>query len=188
MSRIMRSDLLCLLGNKRLKVTDKQCGQSVCQRLLKRCVFTVCICAFPHIPQKECDFFLWPRACKRLFVSVWQKQFASWILWTAETMFLLIREWQKKKEREKDRQSNRWDRDKSTVTIWLQSTPFTVKRAKSFWESWLETLRSVSLLSGLQMAFLSRWYCVQIYNIFALIFLYFPKTYSNFCRFYLFVF
>lgn len=101
MSRIMRSDLLCLLGNKRLKVTDKQCGQSVCQRLLKRCVFTVCICAFPHIPQKECDFFLWPRACKRLFVSVWQKQFASWILWTAETMFLLIREWQRKKEREK---------------------------------------------------------------------------------------
>lgn len=49
MSRIMRSDLLCLLGNKRLKVTDKQCGQSVCRRLLKRCVFTVCICAFPHI-------------------------------------------------------------------------------------------------------------------------------------------
>lgn len=105
MSRIMRSDLLCLLGNKRLKVTDKQCGQSVCQRLLKRCVFTVCICAFPHIPQKECDFFLWPRACKRLFVSVWQKQFASWILWTAETMFLLIREWQRKKEREKKRQA-----------------------------------------------------------------------------------
>lgn len=57
MSRIMRSDLLCLLGNKRLKVTDKQCGQSVCRHLLKRCVFTVCICAFPHIPQKECDFF-----------------------------------------------------------------------------------------------------------------------------------
>lgn len=63
------------------------------------CVYCMHLCVSTH--SKSVTFFLWLHACKRLFVSIWQKQFASWILWTAGTMFLLIREWQRKKEREK---------------------------------------------------------------------------------------
>lgn len=46
MSQIMKPELLRLFGNKGLKVTDKQCGPSVCRCVIKLC----CVCVFPRLP------------------------------------------------------------------------------------------------------------------------------------------
>lgn len=60
MSQFMKPDLFCLFENKGLKVTDKQCGQSVCQCVIKTVYF--------HASLSECDFCwsLVHDACRRL--------------------------------------------------------------------------------------------------------------------------
>lgn len=50
MSQIIKTDLLRLFGNKWLKVTDKQCGQSVCQRAIKQCALVyLCVSTPPSL-------------------------------------------------------------------------------------------------------------------------------------------
>ena len=89
MSQITEPDLLRLFGNKRLKVTDKQCGQSVCQCVIKACV-PICLCG--STPPSVSATFSGALCTQKAVVR--QKPLNSRILWRARTMFLLMGQWQ----------------------------------------------------------------------------------------------
>ncbi len=144
MSESMKPDLLRLFGNKGLKVTDKQCGLSVCQ----------CVFVYFQPSLSECDFFwgLVHGACKSLlsgrndsvlgFYGQLEQSLYSW-------------ESDRKKERERKRQTVQQTRQRQiygyyliTINIIHCRRRTSYSRNEAFWGGWLKLvqLKSVSEL------------------------------------------
>lgn len=115
-SQIIKSDLLHIFGNKELKVTDRQCGQSDCQRVIKLCVCLQYVFVFPHLPPSVT--FSGALCAEHEKAVVVQRVLRSWILRRAWTMLLLIWKWQK--EWEKDSPTDETETDLQLLSKYNQ--------------------------------------------------------------------